>query len=139
MGLQMKRAMEIVRKTSPYVLYRAAIYGALCLGVIVYLLLLAIIGAVFGAGAFWALLVISVALAWLLDVGSFIGEYVFYRQKAGHIALIAEIITEGQLPIDFPDEMGAGPRAALLRRHGAAAGNPPAASRHPPGREPHAV
>lgn len=98
MGLQLRRALDIVLQTKPYILHRALMYGALCLCVIAYLLLLAIIGAVFGAGAFWVLLVLSALLAVLLGITGFIGEYVFYRLKAGHIALMTEIISEGRFP-----------------------------------------
>ena len=98
MGLQLKRAIAVVMRTKPYVLYRALIYGALCLCVIGYLGLLAIIGLVFGSGAFWALLVVSVGLVAMLGVAGFVGDYIFYRLRAGHIALITEIIAEGQLP-----------------------------------------
>ena len=95
----MKRAIGIVMKTMPYVLYRALIYGVLCLCVIGYLTLLAVIGGVFGTGAFWALFLVSVGLVAMLGLAGFVGEYVFYQLKAGHVALITEIITEGQLPV----------------------------------------
>ncbi len=98
MGLQLRRAFNIVLQTKLYILYRALMFGALCLCVVGYLLLLAVIGAVFGAGAFWVLLVISGGLAVLLGIAGFIGEYIFYGLKAGHIALITEIISEGRFP-----------------------------------------
>ncbi len=99
MGLQFERALAIVRQTLPYVLYRLLIYGVLCLCVVVYLCLLAVIGVVFGSGAFWALLVISALLVAVGGVGSFLSQYLFAQHRAGHVALIAEIIAEGQLPI----------------------------------------
>jgi len=99
MGLQFERALAIVRQTLPYVLYRLLIYGVLCLCVVVYLCLLAVIGVVFGSGAFWALLVISALLVAVGGVGSFLSQYLFSQHRAGHVALIAEIIAEGQLPI----------------------------------------
>jgi len=99
MGLQFERALAIVRQTLPYVLYRLLIYGVLCLCVVVYLCLLAVIGVIFGSGAFWALLVISALLVAVGGVGSFLSQYLFSQHRAGHVALIAEIIAEGQLPI----------------------------------------
>ena len=99
MGLQLERALAIVWQTMPYVLYRLMVYGLLCLCVIAYLVFLAIIGFVFGAGAFWVLVVLSAILAGMAGIGSFVGEYIFCRQRAGHIALITEIIAEGQLPV----------------------------------------
>jgi hypothetical protein len=99
MGLQFERALGIVRQTLPYVLYRMLIYGLLCVCVVIYLLFLALIGVIFGSGAFWVLFVISVLMAVTGGVGSFLSEYLFSRHRAGHVALITEIIAEGQLPI----------------------------------------
>jgi len=98
MGPQLKRALPIVLKTKQYVAYRAGVYGALSLAVIVYLALLGLIGTVFGAGAFWVLLVVSIGMAVLLGLGGFLGEYFLFRLKVGHIALITEIISEGSFP-----------------------------------------
>lgn len=98
MGLQFRQALRIVLQTKPYVLYRSAWYLLLCLCVTAYLGLLTVIGAVFGAGAFWVLLVLSGLLTVLLGIGGFISEYIFFRLKAGHIALITEIATEGGFP-----------------------------------------
>ena len=99
MGLQFERALAIVRQTLPYVLYRLLIYGVLCLCVVAYLCLLAAIGAVFGSGAFWVLLVISALLVAVGGIGSFLSQYFLSQHRAGHVALITEIIAEGQLPI----------------------------------------
>lgn len=99
MGSQLQRAYTIVKQTSPYVLYRTATYALLGLGVVGYLLMLALIGAVFGAGVFWVLLAVSTVLAGATGIPNFLSESVFQRQRAGHVALITEIITEGQLPI----------------------------------------
>jgi hypothetical protein len=73
-------------------------YGLLCICVIGYLCMLILIGWVFGAGAFWALLVASAMVGFLLGLGGFIGEFFFFRLRAGHIALLTEIITEGRFP-----------------------------------------
>ena len=99
MGLQLGRAIRIVMQTKPYVLYRAMTYGVLCLCLVAYLGVVAAIGAVFGAGAFWVLSVVSLGLVVVLGATGFVGEYIFYRLRAGHIALITEIITEGHAPV----------------------------------------
>lgn len=99
MGLQLKRAFDIVLKTKSYVLYRALIYAALCACAIAYLAMLSVIGAVFGAGAVWVLLIASGVMVFVLGVDGFIGEYVFYRLRAEHVALITEIISEGKFPL----------------------------------------
>ncbi len=98
MDLQLGRAFNIVSQTMPYILYRAMIYGALCGAMLVYLAVLGLIGAVFGSGAFLVLLVLSAGAGAMLGVGRLLGEYFLYLLKAGHIALITEIITQGTLP-----------------------------------------
>ena len=98
MGIELRRALDIVLRTSPYVIYRAFMYGAMCLCVIAYLAMLFAIGLVFGAGAFWVLFVISAGLAAMLGIGGFINEYVFHQLRAGHIAVITEIVTQGKFP-----------------------------------------
>lgn len=98
MDLQLGRAFNIVSQTMPYVLYRAMIYGALCGAGLVYLAILGLIGAVFGSGAFMVLFLVSVGAGAVLGLGRLLGEYFLYLLKAGHIALITEIISEGTLP-----------------------------------------
>lgn len=98
MELQLGRAFKIVMQTMPYLVYRAMIYGALCLAGIVYLGILAVIGAVFGSGAFFVLLIVSLGAGAVLGLGRLLGEYFLYLLKAGHIALITEIVVEGKLP-----------------------------------------
>ena len=93
------RAFAMFRQTMPYVLYRMLVYGALCGCVLVYLCLLALIGMVFGSGAFWVLAVLSALFAAVAGISGFVSEYVFYQPRAGHMALITEIIGEGQLPV----------------------------------------
>ena len=51
MNLQLGRALGIVLKTLPYVLYRAVVYGVICAIRAVVLLFLALIGRIFGGGA----------------------------------------------------------------------------------------
>jgi len=98
MNLQLGRATSIVLQTTPYLVYRAIIYGALCMAGLVYVAILAGLGAIFGSGAFVVLLVISLAGAGFFGLGRFLGEYVLYLLRAGHVALITEIVTEGKLP-----------------------------------------
>jgi hypothetical protein len=95
-GLQLGRAFRIVAQTMPYVVYRAIVYGVICAAVAFALLILLLIGRVFGGGAAGVLFVIGLA------AGGFgarlVREYVLYLLKAGHVALIAEIVTTGKLP-----------------------------------------
>lgn len=98
MGLQVGRALRIVSQTMPYVMYRAGIYGAACLGGVVYLGLLGIVGLVFSAGAFWLLLALSLGLVGVLGWGRLIRMYFSYLIEAGHVALITEIVAQDQAP-----------------------------------------
>ena len=95
MSLQIDRAANIVLQTSPYLLYRALVYGVICALAIGYLAILGVIGAVFGSAAFVVLLVASVGLAVLMDSGRLLDEHLLYRVKAGHVALVTEVAAEG--------------------------------------------
>lgn len=96
MNLQLGRAFGIVMKTLPYVLYRAAVYGVICAVFAVLLLFLALIGFVFGGGAAVVLFIIAMA------AGGFgarlLREYVLYLLRAGHVAVITELVEQGRLP-----------------------------------------
>jgi hypothetical protein len=96
MNLQIGRASRIVLQTSPYLVYRASVYGVICAGAALLLLLLALIGHVFGGGAAGVMLIIALA------AGGFgarlLREYLLYMLRAGHVAVITEIIERGKLP-----------------------------------------
>lgn len=96
MNLQLGRAFGIVMRTTPYLVYRASVYGIICGTAALLLLVLALIGRVFGGGAAVVLFLICAG------AGSFglplLREYVLYLLRAGHIAVITEIIERGGLP-----------------------------------------
>ena len=96
MNLQIGCASRIVLQASPYLVYRASVYGVLCAGAALLLLLLALIGPVFGGGAAAVMLIIA------LPAGGFgarlLREYMLYSLRAGHVALITEIMERGRLP-----------------------------------------
>ena len=96
MNLQLGRAIGIVMKTMPYVLYRAVVYGVICAVVAFLLLFVALVGYLFGGAAAGVMIVI------FLGAGAFgarlLREYVLYLLRAGHIAVITEIIERGALP-----------------------------------------
>ncbi len=96
MDLQLGRAVGIVLKTMPYIFYRACVYGILGMVIAVLLGVLAVIGWVFGSAAAVVMLVIALA------AGGFgmrlLREYVLYLLRAGHVAVITEIIERGSLP-----------------------------------------
>jgi hypothetical protein len=96
LDLQLGKATGIVFKTAPYLLYRTAVYGALFLVMALALLFVALIGWAFGTTAACVMFII------LLVAGGaamrFIKEYVLYLLKAGHIAVVTELIVRGALP-----------------------------------------
>jgi len=96
MFAEIGRSYQLVRKTMPYVGYRAAVFGVICAAVAVGLLILALIGRVFGSNA--ALLLFVIALVGGGFGWQFLREYVLYLLRAGHVALIVELVTEGKLP-----------------------------------------
>lgn len=96
--LQLGRAFQLVMRTTPYIGYRALIYGLICLGGIVYLAILGLIGWIFGAAAFWVLLILTVGLGAVLNLGRLLGTYVLYMLRAGHVALITELVQKGEIP-----------------------------------------
>ncbi len=98
MNLQLGRALNIVMQTTPYLIYRAMIYGMLCVGFLVFLGFLGIVGMVFGGGAATVLFFICLIGGGFLGLGRLLGEYVLYMLKAGHVALITEIVENGTLP-----------------------------------------
>ncbi len=97
--LQLGKAVRIVMQTTPYIIYRALVYGAICVAAVVYLGILGLIGLVFGQAAFFGLLAVSVVLGAVTNLGRLLGHYVLYVLRAGHVALITEIATKGGLPM----------------------------------------
>ncbi len=96
MNLHVGRAMRIVFQTSPYLMYRAAVYGAICGVTAILLLFLALIGYVFGGGAAAVMLLIGLAAGGL--GARLLREYILYLMRAGHVAVITEIIVRDKLP-----------------------------------------
>lgn len=96
MNLQIGHALRIVFQTTPYLVYRAGVYGAICGVAAALLLFLALIGYVFGSGAAGVMFVIA------LVAGGFgarlLREYILYLLRAGHVAVITEIIVREKLP-----------------------------------------
>ncbi|MFP4192670.1 MAG: hypothetical protein ACLFU6_11415 [Candidatus Hydrogenedentota bacterium] len=96
--LQLGRAFQLVMRTTPYIAYRAMIYGLIWLAGIAYLAILGLIGWIFGAAAFWVLLILTAVLGGVLNLGRLLGTYVLYMLRAGHVALITELVQKGEIP-----------------------------------------
>ena len=98
MGSNLNRAFSLVLLTTPYLVFRAAVYALLSLGILGYLGVLGLVGLVFGAGAFWVLLLATVLLAVLLGLGRMLDEVLHYLVRAGHVALLSEAAARGRAP-----------------------------------------
>lgn len=96
LNLQLAKATRIVFQTTPYLAYRAAVYGAMLAVVALATLLLALIGWVFGSTA---AVILFVVLAVAGGGGlRLLSVYVLYVLQAGHIAIVTELIARGELP-----------------------------------------
>ena len=98
MNLQLGRAWSILMQTGPYLVYRAVLYGALAFAALAYLGFLCLVGSIFGVGAAVVLFFVTWIGGRMLGLGRLVGEYILYMLKAGHVALVVEIIENGALP-----------------------------------------
>jgi hypothetical protein len=95
MNFHFREASQILLKTSPYLLIRTAIYGAVGVAIGLYVGLLLLIGKVFGGGG---AIVLLIGLGVLYGILKLAQQYALYMVNAGHIAVITEIIRNGSLP-----------------------------------------
>jgi hypothetical protein len=94
-------AFDLCLKTSPYILLRLGLLVGLTLAAIVWLVICGGIASLFsskdssGGGGLFLFLV-----GFAAPVGAFvwIRKYMLYLLKAGHVAVLTKLITEGQLP-----------------------------------------
>lgn len=95
MKLHFGEALKILFKTLPYIIVRIGIYGVIGIGSALYVGLLLLMAKVFGgAGTF----IVIIGLALLFGILKFAQRYVLYLVKAGHIAVITELIHNGTVP-----------------------------------------
>ncbi len=88
-------AFGILMRTTPYVILRLLVYGAMGIGAGIYLAIFIFLAKVFGG--FGSILFI-IALAGLFGLLKLVKQYVLYLINAGHIAVITELVTKGRLP-----------------------------------------
>ncbi len=86
---------NIMLKTMPYLLIRAAVYAVLGVAMVIYIGLVVLMGKAFGNGG---AVVFVIGLAVLYGLLRLAKQYVLYLVDAGHIAVITEIIHKGSLP-----------------------------------------
>ncbi len=95
MKLHVGEAWGVLMKTLPCVLVRMAVYAAVALGAAIYVGVLLLMAKVFGgAGG----ILVLVGLGGLFGLLKLLQRYVLYLIKAGHIAVITEILQHGRLP-----------------------------------------
>jgi len=97
MKLYTGEAIDILFKTMPYVLMRAAVYFACGLVGLAYFGLLLLVGHVFSWNAI-ALVMFVIGTIGFFVILRLVREYVLYLLKAGHVAVITELVLEGRLP-----------------------------------------
>ncbi len=98
MALQLGRATGIAMRTAPYALYRGGICLAMGVCGVAILGVLGVIGHVFGEGAFWVSLGLVLLLSAVLGLLNFGLFHLSIKPKAGHIALLTEVVNEGLAP-----------------------------------------
>ncbi len=89
-------------RTLPYVLVRALVYVLFGAGVLVFLGLLFLLGLLFNSlfpgSAIPAVILAVVALGGILGIIRLARRYVLYLVKIGHVAVVTELFTAGELP-----------------------------------------
>ncbi|ELZ03081.1 hypothetical protein C480_16724 [Natrialba aegyptia DSM 13077] len=103
MSLHFREATDVYRKTWPFVLLQLAIGIAFALLGVIYLALVVWLGSLFlwgdgGGGILVVALVMLVALVSFAYIWRLIKRYVLYMVNAGHVAVIAHIVEEGEVP-----------------------------------------
>lgn len=88
-------AIGILIRTSPYVMLRLLVYGALAIGSAIYLTIFLLLAKAFGGVGG---LIFIISLAGLFGLFKLVQQYVLYMINAGHIAVITEILANGKLP-----------------------------------------
>ena len=98
LDLRFDRAIEIVSKTAPYVIFRAGMYLCVCAVLALALALLGLVGFFAGSAVFTILLLISVTLWLRFGVPAVRRSSLVRSMRAGHLALIGELAAKGRLP-----------------------------------------
>lgn len=96
MFADLKKAFSLVMKTKAYLLYRAAVYGVITS--VWVLILLVVWGALRAFGGWAALITFVLAAGGMGLVWPLVREYALYLLRAGHVALVTELLTNGELP-----------------------------------------
>jgi hypothetical protein len=95
-------ALKIFFRTLPYVLMRALVYAIFGLGMLVFLGIIFLLGLLFNSlfkGTVWPVVILAfIALGGVIGLARLAERYVLYLVKVGHVAVITELVTVGELP-----------------------------------------
>src|SRR5450756_2429793 len=95
-------ALKVFFRTLPYVLMRALIFAIFGLGMLIFLGLIFLLGLLFNAlfkGTVLPVVILAfVALGGVIGLTRLAQRYVLYLVKVGHVAVITELVTVGELP-----------------------------------------
>ena len=96
MALQVGRASWITLKTLPFILLRLFVYFLFALGFVIYFGMVYEIGkAVERLHQNAQVIVWIIAILMSFPITRLLREYVLYILKAGHVAVITELVTKG--------------------------------------------
>src|SRR5450756_1171605 len=95
-------ALKMFFRTLPYVLMRALVFAIFGLGMLIVLGLIFLLGLLFNAvfkGTVLPVVILAfVALGGVVALTRLAQRYVLYLVKVGHVAVITELVTVGELP-----------------------------------------
>jgi hypothetical protein len=95
-------ALKVFFKTLPYVLMRALVFAIFGLGMLIFLGIIFLIGLLLNSifkNSPWPMLILAViALGSVIGITRLAQRYVLYLVKVGHVAVITELVTVGELP-----------------------------------------
>lgn len=95
-SLHLSEAFGLMMRAKAYLVYRASVYGVVGAVMAAGLLLVALVGKIFGGGAAVVLFLIGAAASgWALRM---LREYVLYVLQAGYLALLVEFADHRELP-----------------------------------------
>jgi hypothetical protein len=93
--MNFSEAWKILVRTAPYLFLLIAVYLLVGIGVGMYLAIVVVLAKIFGGAGGLVFLIGFVILGGLLRL---VRNYVIYMIKAGHVAVITELIHKGTLP-----------------------------------------
>ncbi|PYZ96543.1 hypothetical protein CR205_12575 [Alteribacter lacisalsi] len=96
-------AIELLKKTAPFIFLRIGIYMAFAAGSLVYVALMSFVGlrmfTSMGDGSYVTIFILMLAaLFGGYGIMRWLERYVIYLVKAGHIYVMTELITKGTIP-----------------------------------------